>query len=160
MNLNEIISNLGKPASTLQSSFLSSGIDIAAELKLPSSEFRTYLERPSFGYSLVFTDEAVFLGKKKQPVGVGPLYFSGIFLYSEGKDGYSQFQGEIPFGIEFSKKHDELVSLLGAPNWQRLRDDGTIAAERWDEKGVFRIHITYSTNGKIVIISLQKPDEK
>lgn len=158
MNLLEIIPYLGRPVSALENIFLSNGIHIATELQLFADEFRAYLEKPKEGFCLVFTDEAVFLGKKMQPLGTELLYFSGIFLYSEGKDGYSQYQGEIPFKIEFSKSHDELASLLGPPNWQRLRDNGTIAADHWYEKADFRIHITYSAENSAVLISLQKPD--
>jgi hypothetical protein len=37
---------------------LESGIDIKKEVILPEGEFRTYIERPAEGISLVFTDGA------------------------------------------------------------------------------------------------------
>ena len=163
MDVNLIIPHLGESISApaLAGVLTNYGIDVKQEVNLPDGEYRDYVERPAEGFSLVFTDEAIFFGRGEQQIGAGPMYFSGIFLYMEGKDGYSQYQGPIPFGLDFTQGHDELVALLGTPSWQRLRDDGTIAADRWDEKAEFRIHVTYSLkNGKPLLISLQRPDSK
>lgn len=161
MDLDKIIPHFGEPVSlsALGKMLEGMGINVEQELRLQEGEYREYIGRPMEGYSLVFTDEAMHLGKSKQALGTGPLYFSGVFLYAQGKDGYSQFCGKIPLGIDFSMDHDALVALLGPPSWQRKRDDETVAADRWDDKPAFRIHVTYSKKGgKPVLISLQRPD--
>ncbi|MBC3909708.1 hypothetical protein [Undibacterium umbellatum] len=161
MNLNLFISHLGKDVSTssLALQFSSIGIDLTNELVLPEGEFDCYIERPIDGICFVFTDDAMFLGKKTQALGSGPLYFSGIFLYAEGRDSYSQFRSDIPFGLSFTMKHEDMISKLGVPTWQRFREDGTLAADRWDNKAEVQIHISYSINdGRLVLVSLQKPN--
>ena len=101
----------------------------------------------------------MFLGKKEQPIGQGTLYWTGIFLYSEGEDGYSEFSETMPFGINFEIDREQLISMIGTPSWSRRRPDGSIAADRWDELAAFRIHVTYSkATLKPTIISLDIPD--
>ncbi|MFZ6707996.1 hypothetical protein [Undibacterium sp. TC9W] len=161
MDINLFISQLGMSVLTPSVITLFAGIsvDLSNDLNLPMDEFDCYVEQPDDGICFVFTDEAMFLGKDKQVLGSGPLYFSGIFLYAEGKDNYSQFRGVIPFGISFTDKHEELVSLMGVPTWQRMRNDGSVAADRWDNVAANQIHISYSANdGQVVLVSLQKPN--
>jgi hypothetical protein len=137
------------------------GIDLPNELSLPEGEYRAYIERPNEGYSLVFTDEAMFLGKGNQAIGKGALYLSGIFLYAEGKDGYLQFEGELPMKLSFSNMREDIIEELGKATWNRARADGSIAAERWDTAADFRIHITYSkSTSKPVLISLNIADKQ
>lgn len=151
IKLNDLISFLGKTSKDelLIQYFSSINIDISDKLSLPDGEYRTYIDKPELGISLAFTDEAMFLDKDNQPIGFGLLYFSDIFLYSEGKDGYSQFKGILPADISFNSVYDELFSSFGAPSWSRKRVDGSLAAVRWDSLDKFRLHITFSKETKL-----------
>ncbi len=163
MNLEKFIRLIGKSASDEELTNAVSIVDVnlKKELQLPDGEYRAYIECPKSGFSLVFTDKAVFLGKTQQSIGIGDLYFSGIFLYAEGKDGYSKFQGDLPNGLSFDSTNEELVRKLGTPSWERSRPDGSKAADRWDDLADYRIHITYSKeSGKPVVISLNRADAK
>ncbi|WP_447529897.1 hypothetical protein [Vreelandella sp. TE19] len=162
MEIESLLKCLGEPASSRQLARIlqQEGIDLSSELILPDSEYRAYIERPSKGYSLVFTDEAVFLGRTNQPIGKGLLYLSGVFLYGEGKDSYSQFKGELPTSLSFSTSQEDIKTMLGNSSWDRKRSDGSVAAERWDRVADYRVHITYSkSTAKPVLISLRKADK-
>jgi hypothetical protein len=163
MDIEKLLECLGEPISSqrLVSILREKGIDLLGELSLPEGEYRAYIERPSEGFSLVFTDEAVFLGKASQVIGKGELYLSGVFLYAEGKDGYTQFSGGLPKGLSFTLDQESVGKKLGISSWDRKREDGSVAAERWDNVADYRIHITYSkSTSKPVLISLNIADKQ
>jgi len=137
----------------------SESINLREELKLENGEFTAYVERPNAGFCLVFRDEAMFLGKGSQGIGEGPLYFSGTFFYSEGKDGYSQFEGPLPGAIQFDDTRSSVINKLGPPIWQRERGDGSIAAEKWSINGL-SLHVTYRKAGGVVLVSVSRPDKR
>lgn len=146
MKLSQLIDVLGKPVNDeeLQNAFSQNTLlNSLQTLKLPGGEYSAYIERPGEGFSLIFTDEAMFLGKAGQTIGSGPLYFTGIFLYAEGKDNYSQYKGDLPLQIHFEKTRDDFVKNFGEPDWQRKRPDGSIAADRWTN--IIRIAYTLHT---------------
>jgi len=144
------------------------GVDLKKELFLEKDEYGSYdgsdayIERPLGGYCLLFSDEAEFLGKRDQPIGVGKLYFSTVFFYSEGKDEYSQYKGELPFGLSFEDRRENVVHKLGEQSWQRLaQDDERVISDRWDNllEVAYRLHVSYyKDTGKISIISATIPD--
>lgn len=141
----------------IKSALESFGIDIGVEIKLPEDEYTAYLERKADGYCFVFTDEAMFLNISDQRVGEGPLFFSGVFFYAEGKDGYSRYKGDLPVGLDFSFTRNEILNGLGQPTAQRMRDDGSIIGDRWELPNYF-VSVTYSkNNNNPVLVSLFVP---
>lgn len=163
MNLEHLFKCIGQTSNdeNLVRELLVAGVDLSEGLDLPEGEYRTYVERPENGFSLVFTDEAMFLGKASQAVGLGELFMSGVFLYAEGKDGYSQYKGSLPLNLSFDVTSEILSKNFGDSSWNRTRPDGSIAADRWDNVADYRIHITYSKSSKkAMIISLNQADHK
>ncbi len=163
METENLLECLGEPISSrrLASALQEESIDLSNGLILPEGEYRAYIERPTEGYSLAFTDEAVFSGIPNQPIGKGALYLSGVFLYTEGKDGYSQFVGKLPMGLSFFMSRKDIQKKLGSSSWDRKHSDASIAAERWDNVADYRIHITYSrSTSKPALISLSKADKQ
>lgn len=162
MEIEQLIPIVGRPVSDAEVARVLSqiGVDVQHGVALNEGEYRAYVERPKEGFSLVFTDEAMFLNKANQGIGVGELFFSGLFLYAQGKDGYSQFQGQLPKGISFFQDRSKIIEQLGVPSWERKRDDGSIAAERWDIPP-FTLHLTYSREKSTpTLVSFQVPDQK
>lgn len=158
MELKVVLELLGMPIinKELLNSFSNFGINLLHELNLPDGEYRAYIERHNKGISFIFTDESMYLNFDEQSIGEGTLYFSGIFLYADGEDGYREFKGNMPMVLSFIKTRDEIVKYIGESSWKRKRQDGSIAADRWDniEQLKFKIHITYSktTNCPAVIL--------
>ncbi|MDV2079160.1 hypothetical protein [Marinobacter xestospongiae] len=145
---------LGRPVTDneMESYLFAQGIDVSKELILKSGDYTAHIERPKKGFSLVFTDEAMFFNKENQPIGKGPLYLEGMFLYAEGKGGYSQYKGELPGGIKFRDHRSDVLTKLGEPNWQRKRRvDDSIVAEKWGLSGLI-VHVTYSRDSHCPVV--------
>lgn len=171
MTTDELLSYLGLPGSNqkLIEYMGTLGVDLQNEMFLERDEygsfdgFDAYIERPNEGYCLVFTDEAEFLGKGDQPAGIGELYFSTVFFYSEGKDNYSEYKEELPFGLTFRDTREDVIDKLGDESWQRRAQDGKrVISNRWDKlpNVPYRLHVTYSKEtGMISIISATIPDK-
>lgn len=138
-------------------------ISLSSELSLNDDEYRAYIERPDDGFCLIFTDETYFLGKGNQEIGSGEIFFSGVFFYAEGKDGYSQYKKNLPYNISFNDTREDVVRNLGEQSWQRLAKDGKrIIADRWDNlpNVPYQLHITYDKDsGRVRIVSASMPDK-
>ena len=130
------------------------GITVDKDVKLNTGEFTAHVERKKGGFSLVFTDVAMFLSKLNQPIGQGPLYFTGVFFYADGKDGYVGYKGELPDDLDFSYSRMDVLNVLGSPSSQRTRDDGSIIGERWNHSD-YSLSVTYSKiDNKLTLVSL------
>ena len=138
--------------------FSSLGINLDKQLSLPEGEYRAYIECPSEGISFVFTDEAMFLGLAQKPLGSGPLYFSGMFFYSQGHDGYSQFNSQLPLNVVFSDTPALLQGKLGEHEWERKNEKGQLIARRWSFPDGKRLHITFTAQQTVLIVSYGTPD--
>lgn len=138
-------------------------IQLDQELALGVDEYRAYIERPLNGFCLVFTDESYFFGYDNAAIGSGNLYFSGAFFYSEGKDNYTEYDKDLPFGLSFKDVRQDVLAKLGQQSWQRLAKDGKrVIADRWDAlpNVPYRLHVTYDgQTGKISILSASIPDK-
>ena len=160
-----ILSMLGK-VSTDQKlvEYLSlNDIFLDKELSLEESEYDTHIERPDLGFSLLFTDEAKFLGLAEQSIGSGGLYFSAIFFYSEGEEDFNEYKYDLPSGLSFDDKEEDVRKKLGAHSWQRLDEgDERIISQRWDISidTPYSIHITYEEGTeKICVIIAHIPNK-
>jgi len=80
-----------------------------------------------------------------------------VFLYSEGADGFRQFQGKLPFGLTFLDKRKDIEKLLGYP--EKMGGNGVI--KFWVGYPSKALGITYNTknvnnlNAKIYTIYLK-----
>jgi hypothetical protein len=161
MKLEALYPLLAKPIDLpdVRAAFNDLGIDVS-EAVLDDDDFRTYIERKALGVCLIFSDEAMFLAKGDQAIGTGPLYFSGFFLYSEGKDGYAQFSGPLPYNLKFSDTSTEAKAKLGQPEWNRISSKNFVKAERWDVSIDRQLHLTYNDGGTIELLTYFVPDKK
>jgi hypothetical protein len=78
------------------------------ETQLSFISFRNY------GISFAYEDEATFL-RKEQPLG-GKSLLTAIHLYSEGFEGYHQYQQPLPSGLIFRDGREEVHRKLGTPS--------------------------------------------
>lgn len=140
---NEILSKLGvlSDDKSLQEYMRSMDLKIPENLKLKSSQYDVHIEFEDLDISMLFTDEAKFLGIENQAIGQGPLYFTGLFFYS---DGEGNSNSDLPLNLSFEDKIEDVEDKLGEPSWSRDRK-GQIISQRWDinECHDFTIHITY-----------------
>ncbi|WP_154668335.1 hypothetical protein [Pseudoduganella violaceinigra] len=157
----ELLSLLGSSVNDhrLVEYFSPKGIDLLSALLLDEGEFTAYLQCKADGISFVFTDEAMFLQQDDQPIGLGPLYFSGFFLYSEGKEGFRRFTGQLPKALSFSDTQLNVQKKFArTADFRTLRDDGTVVRERWDEGGD-SIGVSYAKGADkgVEVISVFRP---
>jgi hypothetical protein len=149
MESNELIGLFGARADSAQVEAFFKRAGVAKRPKLPKGEYNAYLEFEKKGVALLFQDEAMLKDEDK-PVGTGPLIFAGAFFYSEGHEDYSQYQGELPEGLEFSDSRDTVVEKLGPSDWQD-DDDGDIYRERWDRPD-YKLLLDYAAGGASILV--------
>ena len=104
-----------------------------------------YLASESEGFDFLFiTENTFFCNKLHLPMIEGEWYLSTIFLYSEGTNGYSQYKGDLPYGVSFDMTQLEIHTILEEDIvFSRSNKEGTIVAEEWDYD-YFSIYITYN----------------
>ena len=77
---------------------------------------------------------------------------STIFLHSEGHEGYSQFQGGLGHGLNFSSSPDAVRSALGSPSFSReeshVADLGTYGEILRYDYPSHSIHLQFAVGGK------------
>jgi hypothetical protein len=134
-------------------------ISASNDMDCPSDDYRAYIEKEEEGFALLFTEAKWFLEQKINHSDDKLYYFTGVFFYSKGLDGYNQFEGELPLRLKFTLIHDDLVQLYGMPNFIR-EDSGAVEVARWDNIAPYRLHITYSESGLVELISLHTTDRK
>lgn len=150
LNGNNLISLLGEPTTNenLVTELLLWGVTSQTLSFDPSDDVDVYIEMPLKGFSLVFTDEAEFKNIPNQPIGRGSRFFSGVFFYSEGKDDYVQFNGILPFDLNFNDSITSANSKFKfSPFFERKRPDGSIISQAWKINNN-RINITYTKENK------------
>ncbi|ASA57895.1 hypothetical protein [Vibrio gazogenes] len=163
--INPLLSLLGLPKSdtTLSVELEKKDIVISNELVLGDDEYRAYIERPNYGFCLIFTDESYFLGNSGVAIGEGELFYSGVFFHSEGKDDYKEYKEDLPFNLSFLDTRDDVLNKLGRQSWQRLAKDGVrVISDRWDDLAEvpYRLSVTYDKeSGRVSIISASIPDQ-
>jgi hypothetical protein len=88
---------------------------------------------------------------------------STIFLYSEGKRGYSQFTGVLPEGVSFEDSQRSIHERLGQPT---ANGGGEVIplygkASKWDRYALdgYSLHIQYAEGeGSIELVTIMRPD--
>lgn len=112
----------------------------------PPDEFHVFAEDKALGYSLKFEDAAV--GEAKAYPARTPLLVGGFF-YSQGKDGFQQFAGTLPFGVTWGDSPEQLVAKLGAPKFTiNNKKTGAVQAYRWAVEGCM-LSTNFKNDGSI-----------
>ena len=65
-----------------------------------------YVISKELGVDLLFEPNEGFLAGKTKHL----RNCQALFFYSEGRDGHSEFSGQLPFGFTFSSQRSELIS--------------------------------------------------
>jgi hypothetical protein len=103
----------------------------------PPDEFNIYFEDKALGFCLLFEDAAIV----RNPIAIGkpartPI-FVGCYYYSQGKDGYQQFMGSLPFGVDWIDTPISILAKLGTAKKNILNQKtGQLIAHRWEIDGL------------------------
>ncbi|WP_438017217.1 DUF6392 family protein [Sorangium sp. So ce315] len=113
-----------------------SASDIVSGFSIPQPEsidLDSYVEMPNEGVSFIL------------PRGTK---ISGIHLYSAGRDGYNEFAGCIPKGLQFSMSQEEVRRLMGQPlqSGDAVVDPIMGDMPAWDkfDLGDYFVHVEYA----------------
>lgn len=69
-----------------------------------------------------------------------------VFLYSEGADGFRQYQGELPFKLSFLLSRNEIESIMGKP-------------DKSGGKGVINYWVSYPSKGIGITYNSKQTDD-
>jgi hypothetical protein len=75
------------------------------------------VEAKEHGLELTFTDEAFLTQEDTLAIGEGALLLTGIRFHSGILPGFNAFDGDLPFGIQFTQPLSEMRAVLGEPEW-------------------------------------------
>ena len=88
---------------------------------------------------------------------------TSIFIYSEGKDGYTQYSGEIPNDVKFNLSQKDIKKKLGEPRRSggNYEDKLFGYTAPWDSYYFdnYTMHVTYKKDtNSIDMITIMTPD--
>ncbi|WP_025804398.1 hypothetical protein [Pseudomonas chlororaphis] len=118
---------------------------------LPRGDADTYLLKEEAGIELTLSDsESIKDPKREYPDGA--LVLTNVRYYGKEMQGFSIFQGELPYGIQFGQEKKEIISMLGEPEWKNS-DESRL---RWI-RGNHRVHVTLNDANRAIIVSVGLP---
>jgi len=110
-----------------------------------------YLENTDSGFCfLLKTENSLYEKNHHLPTIEGDWVFTTIFLYSEGKDEYQQFQGDLPYGILFGETEDTMIKKIGVEP-----DFVTDYIRKWDDLNGIELSLSSFEDNipKVIIVS-------
>jgi hypothetical protein len=86
-----------------------------------------------------------------------------IQFFSEGRDTYRRYSGELPFGLRFECSRDQVRKQLGVPEANRDRQIVDFFGQMpgWDRfcMGAFFVHVEYDHyENNVRLVSVIRPD--
>jgi hypothetical protein len=114
----------------------------------PKDEFNSAFEDKARGFALTFQDSSSIPRPAFKELPPGTKVFIGMFFFSEGKDGYSAFEGALPSKIVLSDTSEAVVAKLGPPRVTSSHDSGAVKAQRWPIEGG-KLTASYSSAGAL-----------
>lgn len=153
MNPNELIGILGLTSEDVVVKKILAYFSITKAPKLPKGRTNAFAVNEKKGIDFTFKDERM-LELPMREYEEGSLVLVNIRFYADGVEGYRQFRGELPYGLNFSMGWKEVLAKLGK-NPAEKGDE--IAIMRWD----FRNHclfVQYGESGQsIETVAIQTP---
>lgn len=97
----------------------------------PLDEDSLYIEKKDDGICLILKDESSFLKKMDQPILGEKLFFSAIFFYNDGVEGYNKFDKILPLNLSFDMSRNEILILLGDPIESKYNKEEILISDKW-----------------------------
>lgn len=124
-----------------------------ARIKLKRGENTAYVECEQHGIAFSF-DLAISRSEPQfAKLPEGALVLSAVFLFAEGQQGNSQYQGHIPMSLAFEDSRSTVRGKLGAPN----KINEYFPIDRWDFAD-HQLAVNFNDEGsRIEYITFQLP---
>ena len=135
-------------------------VDIIEDPKLiERSEYLGYVELKNDGISVMFKGAALADDQDREILRVSALH-----LHRKGHEGYSQYPGELPNGISFNDREDEVLRKLGRPieagGGGRVVLNRTVPRWLRYSAGDSVIHLQMDSKGRLEMVTLYPLDTK
>ncbi len=131
-------------------------LDVTEPPKTNPDTPTAYVSRKNLGFSLLFKEPAKITNPAYSSLPGDVPILTGCFFYSDGHDGYTQFSGSLPGGLQFADTLEQLVGKLGEPLGKREKNCRTVA-EKWEIDGR-SFHVTYKAKpASILVLSFSIP---
>ena len=161
MTIFDYVPYLGLPYGEASLQQLLSDLGITTTPKLEKDDDDTHLSAKSLGIELCFTDER-FVNIPGKQFPEGTLVVSNITFYGEGHPGYNTYSGSIFPGITLSSTKEDVLSIVGTPNFPSYSAKGELLPGeddwhmRWDRAN-HCFFFSFTDEGKISDIAIQLP---
>lgn len=106
---------LAKPYSDENLSAWMKEAGIQEQPKLDRGETSAFISNKPNGIELTFEDADSVNVQKEYPEGT--LLLTNIRFYGVQTDDFSEFDGALPFGVEFGQLKSQILSRLPPPDW-------------------------------------------
>jgi hypothetical protein len=85
-----------------------------------------------------------------------------VFLFSQGRDGYAQYAGELGRGLDFSSTAEAARQALGAPSFYRAENSNAILGAHGEilryDYPTYSLHLQFSVGGSgLELVTLMSP---
>lgn len=149
----DLLPLLGRPVSDHNVSSLLSHIGIAQPLAPPPpDESYTGVESEAHGIGINYAQAEDIDIPAMDQFHEGTLVVTTIFMFAEGQQGHTQFQGVLPEGLKFGMSRDEVRTLLGASQWS----SPVLPIDRW-HKERYRLVVHFDDGETIGLVSIGLP---
>lgn len=104
---------------------------------LPPDEFFVAHCNMACGFELQFQEATKVHHVAAQGLPARTLLLIGGYFHADGHEGFSGFQGPLPFGLTWNDSTESLKSLLGEPkNTILSKKTGIMTSQRWALSGL------------------------
>ncbi len=149
MDIDKLIELFGKEYrdKKLVDFFKENGFDVVKSVQewmktkyYKGAESSTYAENINRGYSLHFSDELDYFNAEDGKYGEsGRYYFTSVYFYSDGADGYHQYEGELVNGIRITDTRDEIRALMEKP----YKGHDFLDRDKWEDVNGCIVSVNY-----------------
>ena len=124
-----------------------------ARIKLKRGENTAYVECEQHGIAWSFDVVESRSEPRFAKLPEGALVLSAVFLFAEGQQGNSQYQGRLPMSLNFEDSRNAVHGRLGAPN----KTNEFFPIDRWDLED-HQLAVNFNDEGsRIEYITVQLP---
>jgi len=125
--------------------------ELLAEFELSEDSYRSglypeavYFESPARGLALLSEHGIV----------------DSIFFYSDGRDGFSQFEGTLSHGLTMASTKEEIRTALGTPSTSSsaVSLSKSLSHDGWDrfDLPTHTLHFSYGASDQIVLATISR----